>query len=375
MRFVTLTYRNIFRRRMRSVLTISGVAVAVGAVVALVGISRGFERSLLTIYENRGVDLVVVRAGGLSQLTSSLDESLSQKIAALPHVRNAAPMLTEVVSLKDFNLFGVVIQGMPLEGPPITKYKIVAGRRIAPGDSRSIMVGRILAADLGKRVGDSLEVIEGESFRIVGLYDSFNVFENGSMIMSLDELQKLMGREGEVTGFTVVADRNDRATIERLRDEVKSLAPNLDAMRTEEFVDNSVEIRMAQSVAWLTSTIALVVGTIGMINTMLTAVFERTRELALLRAIGWRKRSVMKLILVESLLLSLAGAVVGTTLAMGLTWALSRVPASGRLVAGDISSEVVLQGFAVALFVGLVGGIFPAMRAAALMPTEGLRHE
>ena len=64
MRFVTLTYRNIFRRRMRSVLTVSGVAVAVGAVVALVGISRGFERSLLTIYENRGVDLVVVRAAG-----------------------------------------------------------------------------------------------------------------------------------------------------------------------------------------------------------------------------------------------------------------------------------------------------------------------
>ena len=224
-------------------------------------------------------------------MTSSLDESLSQRIAALPHVRNAAPMLTEVVSLKDFNLFGVVIQGMPLEGPPITKYKIVAGRRIAPGDGRAIMVGRILAADLGKRVGDSLEVIEGESFRIVGLYDSFNVFENGSMIMGLDELQKLMGREGEVTGFTVVADRNDRETIERLRDEIKGLVPNIEAMRTEEFVDNSVEIRMARSVAWLTSTIALVVGTIGMINTMLTAVFERTRELAMLRAIGWRKRS------------------------------------------------------------------------------------
>ncbi len=112
-----------------------------------------------------------------------------------------------------------------------------------------------------------------------------------------------------------------------------------------------------------------------MINTMLTAVFERTRELAVLRAMGWRKGRVMKLILWESMVLGLAGAVAGILLAIAITQVLSRLPQAVRLVSGEISAGVMLQGFALAALVGLLGGLFPALRAARLVPTEGLRHE
>jgi putative ABC transport system permease protein len=142
-----------------------------------------------------------------------------------------------------------------------------------------------------------------------------------------------------------------------------------------EYIETAIEVRLARAIAWLTSTIALMVGTIGMINTMLTAVFERTRELAILRAIGWRKSRIVKLILAESVVLGLAGAVAGTILAVVITQVLSRLPAAGRMVSGEISPQVILQGFAIATLVGLVGGLFPAFRAARLVPTEGLRHE
>jgi putative ABC transport system permease protein len=253
--------------------------------------------------------------------------------------------------------------------------KVVAGRLLKPEDGRSILLGTVLAQDLGKTTGQMVEVVEGERYQVVGIYESFNFLENRSIIMPLRQLQSLMDREGEVTAFVVKSERSDRASLEELRRKIVALAPHLEAVPTREFIDNATEIRMARAIAWMTSTIALLVGTVGMINTMLTAVFERTQELAVLRAIGWRKRRVMRLILLESVILGLAGAVVGTLLAVGLVHLLSTVPAAGRMVAGKIAPNVVLQGFAIAIFVGIAGGLYPACRAALLVPTEGLRHE
>ena len=375
MRFLTLVLKNIFRRPTRSALTVTGVAVAVGAVVALVGIARGFEKSLRAVYEGRGVDLMVVRAGSIQRFSSVLDQSLGEKIRRLAGVRDVFPGLVDVVSFEDFDLFGVVIQGMRLDSGPLMDMNMVAGRRIEPDDTRAVMLGQVLARNLEKRIDDTLEVIEGEPYRVVGIYQSFNVFENGSMIMAIHELQRLMGRQGEVTHFMVSTEHNDKETLQRLAEQIKALAPALESLPTGEYIDTAVEIRMARAIAWLTSTIALVIGTIGMINTMLTAIFERTRELAVMRAIGWGKLRVIKLVLLESVVLGLTGAVVGTLLAIGLTQVLSRMPASERLIAGDIAPAVVLQGFVIAIVVGVAGGIYPAYRAAQLLPTEGLRHE
>lgn len=175
--------------------------------------------------------------------------------------------------------------------------------------------------------------------------------------------------------LTVITEQKTKEALDALREQIASLAPQIEVLPAREYIETAIEVRLARAVAWLTSTIALMIGTIGMINTMLTAVFERTRELAILRAIGWRKGRVMKLILWESIVLGLAGAVTGTLLAIVITQVLSRLPAAGRLVSGEISSGVILQGFLIATLVGLVGGLFPAFRAARLVPTEGLRHE
>jgi len=375
MRFSTVVLKNVIRRPLRAALTVSGVAMAVGAVVALVGIAQSFEISLRNVYESRGVDLMVVRSGSVQRMGSVLNEGLGAKIARLPGVKEVVPCLFETVSFEDAGMLGVAIQGMPIESSPLAQIKVIAGRRIEPADRRAVMLGRVLAANLDKKAGDAVEPVKGQAYRVVGICESFNVFENGSMIMTLGDLQELMDRKGEVTYFSVTADRKDRAALEELRRRIEALAPALQALPTREYADSSVEIRTARAVAWLTSTIAVLIGAVGMINTMLTAVFERTRELAVLRAIGWSKFQVMKLVMLESLLLAAVGAVAGTLLAMALTLVICRLPASGGLVSGNIAPAVMLQGLAIAIVVGVLGGAYPAYRAARLMPTVGLRHE
>lgn len=374
MRFTTLVWKSALRRPFRSALTISGVAVAVAAVVTLVGIAHGFESSLLKVYEQHAVDLVVMRSGAAQRMTSSLDRKLADKIRQLENVESVTPVLFDVVSFEQYDAIGVTIQGYPLDAPYFEQVRIVEGRPLEPGDERAVLLGRVLAESLNKQVGDMLDVVEGESYKVVGLTESYNVFENGSMLMDIDELARLMGREGDATFFMITSRQKDKASIELLRQQVKALQKGLDAMPGKEYADTASELRLARSAAWLTSTVALIVGAIGTLNTMVMSVFERVQEIGVLRAIGWKKARVMRWILLESLLLAFAGAIVGTLVGAAATRFLSTLPAAARLVSGEIDPAIVAQGFAIALIVGLLGGAYPAYRAAGFLPTEALRQ-
>ncbi len=352
-----------------------GLAVAVGAVVALVGLAGSFEQTLLDLFQRRGVDLVVVRKGGLQQMHSLLEEKLGERIRQIPGVRAVSPGLLQPFSFPDVDIFGVIARGMPADSFLLKDLHIVEGRIFQSEDRGGVVVGSALAASLGKKLGDPLELAPGHTFTILGIYESENLLENSTMIIPLAELQNMMDLEGKVTAFNVVAELPQPELLDELKKQIEDLAPYLKAQTLRENVASSIELQLAKAAAWLTSTVALLLGGLGMINTMLTTVFERTRELALLRAIGWRRSRLMRLVLFEAVWLALAGAVLGILLGLGLIHLLSRIPAAGRMLAGQVPPMVMLQGFALALGVGILGGLYPAYRAANLLPTEGLRHE
>lgn len=382
MRFYQFILKNVLQRKARSALTMIGVAIAVTAVVALVGIADGFQRSFRELYENRGVDLLVVRAGSSERLSSSIPQQVGEQIRGLPGVRAVSPGLMDVVSFEEANLTSVPLQGWAADSFLFQGLKILSGRRLEADDDRGVMLGMVLAKNLGKKSGDTLEIANRE-FAIIGIYESFNTFENGSAVMLIHSLQTLMDRPNQVTGFQVVLDDapNKKELIERVRREINGLRSSsgqpwgIEAMPTADYVNSTSQIRMAQAMAWTTSAIALVIGAVGVLNTMIMSVFERTREIGILRAIGWRKSRVVRLILYESLLLSIIGAVVGIGAAVVLTRALTWWPLVSGFIKGDVAPIVMVQGFFIALAVGLLGGAYPAYRGAHLLPTEALRHE
>jgi len=373
--FITFIFANLLGRPTRSLLTLTGIAIAVAAVVALLGVVRGFEKSLLELYQGRGIDIMVQQAGRLQMTSSVLPQSLQAQIDAVDGVADVYPALFEVLSLLEDDMMGVVVQGWPPDSEPLRRLNWIAGGAFTAPEARQVMVGQRLAAALRVKVGDSTELIEGEPFEVVGIFDSSNVFDSGSMFAPLASLQNLMLREGEVTMFAIVAHDQTPQSLRTLADRISNVGEKIEASVADDVAQRSSEIRVARSFAWLTSVIAIMIGSVGMLNTMMMAVFERTREIAMLRALGWRRRRVMAMILGESTLICLAGAAVGIVVAVVVVRFLSQMPAAGRLVAGDISATVMAQGLVLALLLGLLGGLYPAWSAARLAPVEGLRHD
>ncbi len=373
--FISVILANLRGRPARSLLTLSGIAIAVAAVVSLLGVVRGFERSLLELYQGRGIDVMVQQAGRLQMTSSSLPESLGEQIAKVEGVAAVHPALIEVLSLLQDDMMGVVVQGWQPESTAVRQLKLAAGQAFTDPQARQVIVGQRLAAAMGVQPGASIDLIEGEKFEVVGVFESNNVFDSGSMFIPLQALQQLMLREDEVTMFAVVARERDPDVLRALAERIGASDSKLEAQVADEMAQKSTEIRVARSFAWLTSVIAVSIGSVGMLNTMMMAVFERTREIAMLRALGWRRRRVIAMVLGESTLLSILGAVIGIVLAFVLVRFLASLPASGRLVEGDIPFQIMAQGFVLALLLGLIGGVYPAWSASRLAPVEGLRHD
>jgi putative ABC transport system permease protein len=288
----------------------------------------------------------------------------------------------DVVSFEEANLARVPLQGWAADSSLFDELKMQGGRKLAVGDDKGVMVGMVLGKNLGKKTGDRVE-IAGREFRIIGVFESINVYLNGSAVMLIPALQTLMDRPGQVTGFEVVLDDilDKKEIVERVRRQINALRSSkgepwgIEAIPTVDYVKSTSQLQLAKGMAWVTSAIALFIGAVGVLNTMIMSVLERTREIGILRAIGWRKMRVVRLILYESVLLSLIGAAVGIVAAVLLTRSLTAMPEVNGLVRGDLSPAVIMQGFVIALAVGLIGGAYPAYRGALLLPTEALRHE
>jgi putative ABC transport system permease protein len=250
------------------------------------------------------------------------------------------------------------------------------GRLLKTDDKKAVLLGEELAAALEKGVGSKIPLFDSGEYTVVGIFRSPISYETRSMVLLLADLQKFMGRPGQVTGFAVLVDHpEDEAEVARIRDAIAALGPRIDAKTAAESVSTTTEIRFIRAMSWITSAIAIIIGGVGVLNTMIMSVSERTREIGILRAIGWRQSRIVRMILTESVLLSLSGGVIGSFSAVGVTHLLGRHPSVAGLIDPHITPTVICFGIVSALCVGILGAAYPAFRGARLLPTEALRHE
>lgn len=380
MYFATFVLKNLARRPVRTGLTVLGLAVAVGSMIALLGISHNVNGAVGDLFEKRGIDLMVTAAGKTDQLASDMRQSLVEEASRLEGVAETAPGLVEMVEVtrESGSSLNVLIQGWPSNAFAFDTLTTLSGRKLDDGDTRKAMLGTTLADNMNKRIGDTID-IQGEPFEIVGVYRSFNVFENGSAIILLSEAQRMMGRPERVTGFSVRVQPG--VEIDAVRDRISALKDPKDptlrlaAQSTSEYVNGQIHLKIVRAMVWMVSIVALAIGVISMLNTMVMSVLERTHEIGILRAVGWPRGRVVKMVLGEAMLLGFAAAIVGTVVAGVGTYFLSLSPRVNGFIEGRLAPTVILEGIGLAALIALIGGAYPAVRAAKLLPTEAIRHE
>jgi putative ABC transport system permease protein len=374
MRFTTLILKNMRRRGVRTVLTVLGLGIGIAAVVALLGIAWGFERSFMQLYSAKSIDLVVVKAGVSDRLTSNLDASLGDKLRKIQGVRDVGGSLMDVVSFEEANLVSVLVNGWEPGSILFRGIRLIKGRTLGKGDAKVAMLGRVLALNLNKTVGDTVN-ISGEPFKVVGIFESDSLFENGGLVVLQPELQRMMGREGSLSGFVVAADASDRKSVEELGKRIEKAISGVVAVPARDYIQGDIQIRLVKAMSWATSLIALLLGSLGVLNTMMMSVFERTREIGVLRALGWRRTRILNLILGEAMALGVVGSLLGVVLGMIGVRLVQMSPAASVFVAPDLPVSALGIGSLLGIGLSILGGLYPALRGAALNPTEALRHE
>jgi len=385
MHFITFVLKNLTRRPTRTALTVLGLAVAVGSMIALLGISNNVERAVAESFERRGIDLIIMERGKPNQTDSDLDEKLVERVRKLEGVEQVDAALAIFMDLTSPS--GATVPtlcfGWPPENFGYNDLKLLDGRRLVASDTRKAMLGFKRAQELNKGVGDTIK-LHDEPFEVVGVFESFTVYENGAVLIQLKDAQELERRPGSISGFSVrvrkSADNPDadveavRQRIEALTDE-KGRPTRLSAQSVREYVQTMLYIRIVRAMVWMVSVIAVAIGVISMMNTMVMSILERTQEIGILRAVGWTRGRVVRMVLGEAVLIALLAAAVGTVGAIAATHALAASPRVSGFIEPGIAPTVVLQGFALTALIALLGGLYPALRAARLLPTEAIRHD
>jgi len=242
-----------------------------------------------------------------------------------------------------------------------------------------VIVGEVLAKNLDKKVGDTLEM-QGSNYTVTGIFHGGTALEAGAVIMPIDQLQQLSSLQGKVSGFHVrlkpapAGESPDHYT-KRAQAEIEAALPGLNAQPAAERAANNQFVGLAHAVAWGTSCIALLMGILGIANTMAMSVFERTREIGILRAIGWKAWRVVLLIQTEAAVLGFVGGFIGICFGWGSLRLLSTLPQTASIVSSSLDPLHLVEALIIALLSGLLAGAYPAWRGAHLSPVEALRHD
>jgi len=361
-------WKNLTRRSVRTGLTVAGVAIGVGLIVALLSIAAGVRRTANDLIHIGRADFGLFQEGAADLTRSLLPETLAAGIRRDPGVADLARVFLHVSTVNGQE--SVLVFGYDPGEFAWQRLVIVEGRR-AVGDEA--MVGDAGARRLGVGVGDSL-AIDGRRFRVAGVYHSGDRFVDLGTVLRLPVVQSVARRPGEVTTFGVTVQLGQRPKVVARRLERRH--PGLVAVTEPgQVVKVDTSSRLIVDAGWIFSLVALIVGGIGVTNTMAMSVFERVREIGIMRAVGWPGWRIALLIVSEAVGIGLMALALGLLGGWAAAEAFTDRGGLSRLVEADFTAGVFAWGLAFALGVAVLGALYPAWRAVRLTPIEALRHE
>ena len=396
--FFNLSYRNIRHRGRRSWLTVIGVFIGIAAVVALVSLSQGLQNSVEDEFQSIGSNKLFVNPGQSAQSSGGSRKLVEEDLNAVMNTRGVdeaagALFRTTRISYDNEQVFAVVL-GMPTDQKEIVEtswaIEIDKGRNIRPTDTSNIVIGSSIAGstfDEDPRLRSQLS-INGEEFRVVGIMKpTGDPSIDGSVVMPIPRSREVLETD-EDTYDWIFARIQSGFQADEVKDNVEdSLRQSRDVEEgNEDFTVSTSEdlIQSFQSILGVVrgvvigiASISLLVGAVGIMNTMYTSVTERTREIGVMKAIGATKRQILTIFLMESGIIGLFGGLLGLLAGLGLSKLASIAATNFAQIPINpyVSVELVAGALGFAFVLGMISGVLPAVKASNLEPAEALRYE
>ncbi len=354
------------RRPLRTFLTALGTALGIATIVALLAVAGGAQRTAGKFLNLGSSDLGVFQRDAADPTTSVLPVSLVAQLRATPGIASATPIILIVGGIK--HQPAAFVFGAQQHSFVTNRYVFTAGHMF--GGSHQAVVGSGLAADMHLRTGDALTVAH-HRFHITGIYHMGVAQQDDGAVIPLTDAQKITGKIGEATTLAVSLNSITSRTqgvriITRRFPGLLVIGDGVSAARA------GVNGQMLAHLSLVLAVIALVIGGIGVMNTMLMAVVERRAEFALMSAVGWSGPQIATRVMIEGITTAVLGAALGLLIGILGAHLLVRLLGAQEYVAPAITAWVLGRALLVGVLLGVLGGLYPAWRAARVSPAQVL---
>ena len=368
--FIKLILTNLSRHRVRTIIGVAGISFSVAAMLTVITILQGaigmFERIL-----SSDSDLVVFERNVSDLFFSSVPDDAVKEMNRWTMVQQANPVFFGMVSSADQPM--ITCFGVAATDPRITEATWICGNRAEFGaDPHGVVLGARAAEFLHAKLGGSVP-IGRESFTVGGIVKTANGFEDGGVFMPVELAQNFFHKLNVVSVATVKL--KSKADEQNFKNMVAEKYPGLIALENDKFNQSYAQFRILKAIAWAVSFCGLVLGGLGVANTMIMSVFTRIREIAILRVNGFSSGQVAAMILGESALVSIVGAALGLALGVIGIIVLKSLPVTHGYVDAHAQWVVVLAIVALACATGISGALYPAFYGSRIRPVEALRFE
>jgi putative ABC transport system permease protein len=363
-RVLGLVMTNLARRKARAFATAVGIALGVATVVALLSVGSGLNKTAGGLVHLGDADAGIFQSHVSDPTASLLPVSLVKRLEARPDIASATPLLLIVESIKphpESIVFGADPQGF------FAKRLVVTDGTHALGPGK-VMIGDHLAKEMHLKPGGAL-TIKRRPYTVAGIYHTGIFFEDGGAVLDLHTAQRIEQRSEEAT--TIVANLATDAHHDQTITAIKKAYPDLRVISdAQEAARAGANGQLVQKTVTIVAALALIVGGLGVLNTMAMAVLERRREIALLGAIGWKRLRLVVLVLTEGVVVSMGGAALGLLLGVIGARGLNDALGVSAVVTPDVTPWTLGKGLLIGFAIGVVGGLYPAWRGTGLDAAE-----
>ncbi len=383
MRLEHIVLHNLRRRKGRAIFLVIGLLIGVATVVTLLSLTDALGQRAQHELENFGANIIItprsdelslnyggVQLSGVNLVAKEIEQASLVKIDDIPNRRNVATIGPKVLGAVEVEGQRVMMMGIdPAAELKLKRWWSIAGRPVEKGNE--LLIGDLIAKRFNLNMGDILQV-NGHDYTVVGLLARTGSQDDQLLIAPLPVAQAELGKPGQVSMIEIAALCHD-CPVEDMVNQLQQALPDTDVQAVQEVVKTRMHaLDQFRLFAWGVAVTVIVIGALLVFVTMMGAISERTREIGIFRAIGYRRRHVLHMVLMEAAIVSTLAGVLGYLVGVGAT--LSALPLlEGGKASWHWNPTLAITAVLAAVLVGLLASLQPALRASRLEPSEALR--